>query len=692
MATGLISPVAFILQAFSDQGIVGSGYQIATYEAGSTAPVTTYTDSTLTVENANPIVLRSNGRLPASVWAPAGTLIKMVLLDNLGNTIAGGTVDNLPMINDLSSALYPQTTAEQNAGVVPANLLYPPGDVRRYGAEVDGVTIDTVAVTAALAQNNAGGSAVYFPAGTCICQITLSGLTVGLKIRGEGLNRSIIGAINSSADILTTAAGAQIWGLTIEDVKFNQGASSSFAGHGVHFTTGLADPPFNVVIRNVLISGCGSRGIFDEAGIFTSYCDNVMIGGTGYHNFDILGDNTTSLRNCYAFGPVLVNLTFNGGLAIGATSGTLTGTWKYPTAIYPILFPTGEWRGVTLTQGQTTATWVTALLYASNTAATLGAAGYRFHGGAPLLDSCNGLNGGNVWGLFSDNIDEDGGAQFCTPYLLNCNVESFARVGVRNKQCGIGRKTTTFLADAVNTIALQIEPFVTASVTDTDTDGFQSLGAAPSINFTANLNAGATGGTLSTPWAFLGGLWQVPVSNNGIVLMLMTFGSTAVTFPSLGSNSGTQFFAAANAFANTYPCQTDLIAGRPFLSVNSPGGANQFSFYDRANAQVVSMSTRQYQQATAPGLGVTNRYAETIYDANVLGMLSSAYSGLKAFAAATSTVVTFATQLPAGTTYIVLLGGNLAGYCWASAQTTSGFTINCSVSNSNSTPWAIMVT
>ena len=49
MATGYLLPVANSLQVFTDQGVIGSGYKIQTYVAGTTTPVTTYTSSALTV-------------------------------------------------------------------------------------------------------------------------------------------------------------------------------------------------------------------------------------------------------------------------------------------------------------------------------------------------------------------------------------------------------------------------------------------------------------------------------------------------------------------------------------------------------------------------------------------------------------------------------------------------------------------
>lgn len=154
MATGFLSPIGLILQAFSDQGVIGAGYLIHTYVAGSTTPIPTYTDSTLSVANTNPIVLRSNGRLPSSVWAPAGALIKMVMTDSFGNAIPGATIDNLPGINDVTVSFYPRTPNEIAAGVTPVSYLYPPGNPRRYGALGNGSADDTAPVQTALDLNS----------------------------------------------------------------------------------------------------------------------------------------------------------------------------------------------------------------------------------------------------------------------------------------------------------------------------------------------------------------------------------------------------------------------------------------------------------------------------------------------------------------------------------------------------------
>ena len=104
-AAGFLSPIGTITQLLSDQGVVGSGYQILIYQAGTTTPATTYTTSALNVANSNPIVMGSNGRFQSvSVWAPSGTVLKMVIEDASNNVIAGGTLDNIPLINDVSGS------------------------------------------------------------------------------------------------------------------------------------------------------------------------------------------------------------------------------------------------------------------------------------------------------------------------------------------------------------------------------------------------------------------------------------------------------------------------------------------------------------------------------------------------------------------------------------------------------------
>lgn len=166
MATGFLSPIGMIMQLLTDQGVVGAGFKINTYVGGTVnTPQQTWTDSTLTVLNPNPIVMGSNGRFQSvSVWGPTGTLIKMVITDSLNNLIAGGTIDNIPLINDVPATnLFVRTAGEIAAGVTPVDTSYLPGDLRRYGGKGDGGTTDNTTALQNALSANAGFATVYVP-------------------------------------------------------------------------------------------------------------------------------------------------------------------------------------------------------------------------------------------------------------------------------------------------------------------------------------------------------------------------------------------------------------------------------------------------------------------------------------------------------------------------------------------------
>jgi len=98
-------------QFFNDDGIPLSGGLVYTYDAGTTTPRTTYTDSAGLIANSNPIVLDASGRTPAEVWLTDGVLYKFVVRTSAGVLI--GTYDNLYGVSDATAA----------------NILYTPAGV-----------------------------------------------------------------------------------------------------------------------------------------------------------------------------------------------------------------------------------------------------------------------------------------------------------------------------------------------------------------------------------------------------------------------------------------------------------------------------------------------------------------------------------------------------------------------------------
>ena len=89
MATTSLSPTPK-LQFFDANGAPLVGGLLYTYEAGSTTPLATYTDSTGVSANTNPIVLDSRGE--ANVWLGAA-IYKFALYTSAGVLI--WTVDNI---------------------------------------------------------------------------------------------------------------------------------------------------------------------------------------------------------------------------------------------------------------------------------------------------------------------------------------------------------------------------------------------------------------------------------------------------------------------------------------------------------------------------------------------------------------------------------------------------------------------
>lgn len=96
-----LSPIWVGIQFFNSAGNVLAGGQIFQYLAGTTTPASTFTDSTGSTPNANPITLDSAGRYSNQIWMTVGTTYKLVLKDSGGTTIL--TEDNITGVNDTSS-------------------------------------------------------------------------------------------------------------------------------------------------------------------------------------------------------------------------------------------------------------------------------------------------------------------------------------------------------------------------------------------------------------------------------------------------------------------------------------------------------------------------------------------------------------------------------------------------------------
>lgn len=95
-----LSPVAgAAAQFFDNSGNVLTGGKLYTYDAGTTTPAPTYTNSSGITAHPNPIVLNAAGRVPDSgeIWLSDSVSYKFVFKDQ--NDVLIGTYDNLVGIN-----------------------------------------------------------------------------------------------------------------------------------------------------------------------------------------------------------------------------------------------------------------------------------------------------------------------------------------------------------------------------------------------------------------------------------------------------------------------------------------------------------------------------------------------------------------------------------------------------------------
>ena len=241
MATGYLLPIGTILQFFTDQGVVLAGGKIYTYTAGTTTPVATYTSSTLVTPNANPIILGSSGRLPASCWVGTGVTVKMVLQDSSGNVISGGTIDNLQGINDpayltaaaIGLVLYPRTTAEINASITPSNYQYPSGNVLRYGADPTGGSDAATAFNNCWLAIKETGGTVSIPPGTYklystwLCAVSQT-TPFNYLIQGYGATLTANASVTGYA--MQVYGGFNNFGVRIEGIHFDHQNNSTING------------------------------------------------------------------------------------------------------------------------------------------------------------------------------------------------------------------------------------------------------------------------------------------------------------------------------------------------------------------------------------------------------------------------------------------------------------------------------
>jgi hypothetical protein len=207
-----------------------------TYQAGTTTPAPTYTTSSGSVANTNPIVLNAAGRPTNEVWLDPSLAYKFVLKTSDGVQI--WSFDNIPGVTDSSAFSGPTGASligfsQAGTGAVARTVqakLRETVSIVDYGADPSGVADSSTAIINAL---QSGAQSVYVPPGTYSMAANISAtISTNVVFYGQGY---IIytGAANNTNNLIAIETGNNT--LTIDGLSFD-GDNKIAAGVRVYNT------------------------------------------------------------------------------------------------------------------------------------------------------------------------------------------------------------------------------------------------------------------------------------------------------------------------------------------------------------------------------------------------------------------------------------------------------------------------
>ena len=216
-------------QFFDNNGTILSGGKLYTYSAGSTSPLTTYTSSTATALNPNPIILDSAGRVPAEVWVNSSSIAKFVLKDS--SDVLIGTWDNIPsLVSSLNltgtnnGIVYFNSVGTFSSGT---NLTFDGTNLGVAGAATIGSNLN-VAGPSALTGNVTASGALSVTGAT-----TLSGAltTYGTATFGGTLSvaGNVTGTLNVTGTMTTSGTTTLATGSTLTASPASTDSSTKIA-------------------------------------------------------------------------------------------------------------------------------------------------------------------------------------------------------------------------------------------------------------------------------------------------------------------------------------------------------------------------------------------------------------------------------------------------------------------------------
>lgn len=193
------------------------------YQAGTSTLITVYTDPDFTVAHANPVRSTASGLFPVVyIDSAVYETYKVVMTD--ADDVELFSDDDVPssvlLQETVGQTLWPRTAAEIAAAVTPSDYAYAPGDVRRYGAALDGTTDDTAALTR---WASVGGDLTYpVPA---VAKITAD-IPLASNSTLTGVRGATVQTATPNISFFTTSANTRV---TVRGFKFKQTSAGNNA-------------------------------------------------------------------------------------------------------------------------------------------------------------------------------------------------------------------------------------------------------------------------------------------------------------------------------------------------------------------------------------------------------------------------------------------------------------------------------
>lgn len=228
-------------QFFDNDGVPLNGGLIYTYDAGTTTPAATYTDSSAVTNNTNPIVLDSAGRTPAQIWLTAGSSYKFILKTSDGVTIK--TDDNIFASFELDKVV--DVAVGKGGNQIATNIAV--GDTaldsNTTGTNNTAVGYDALTANTDGVQNaafgslaldaNTGGDYNTAVGYSALTTATTANYNTGLGYRA--VNATVTGAgntgVGADALLLVTGANNTAIGYLAGDA-LTTGSNNTIIGHG----------------------------------------------------------------------------------------------------------------------------------------------------------------------------------------------------------------------------------------------------------------------------------------------------------------------------------------------------------------------------------------------------------------------------------------------------------------------------